>query len=417
MLLVLFSISFSIQPGWAGETDVLIEKLVEKGILTQSEANELLKETKKEAAKEKAEIEEVAKEAAKKEKVKLPKWVERVKLKGDLRLRYEHNNTDGAENRDRGRFRYRLGVESKVLDQVKLGFGLASSGTDRGVDGGDPRSRNTSFDSTFSSKIVTIDYAYAQYTPAKWATLWGGKIKNPLYRPMDLLWDSDITPEGAAGKGDWRVAPNLDLVFTPTFYLLEEESGTTKDPYMYAMEGAVRWKITDKMPLTFATTYYGFKNLKGATLKFPGKGNEKVGGAYVFEYDSLALQGRLGWHDVFGVLPYLSFFGQYIKARDTTDQDLGWLAGLVFGHQKVKRFAQWLIRWDYRRLEQEAWLDALPDADFYTPSNTNSKGWELLLQLGLAKNTTIQANYYQTENILGPNLDQKILQLDVQWKF
>ena len=35
MLLVLFSISFSIQPGWAGETDVLIKKLVEKGILNQ----------------------------------------------------------------------------------------------------------------------------------------------------------------------------------------------------------------------------------------------------------------------------------------------------------------------------------------------------------------------------------------------
>ena len=65
MLLVVFSISFSTQPGWAGETDVLIEKLVEKGILTQSEANELLRETKREAAKEKAEIEEVAKKAAK----------------------------------------------------------------------------------------------------------------------------------------------------------------------------------------------------------------------------------------------------------------------------------------------------------------------------------------------------------------
>ncbi len=415
MLLVLFSISFSIQPGWAGEVDVLIEKLVEKGILTQSEANELLKETKKEAAKEKAEIEEVAKETAKKQRVKLPKWVKKMKFKGDFRLRYENNETDGAETRTRGRYRYRLGVESKVLDPVKLALGIASGPAN-------PRTTNQSMDETFSSKNVTIDYAYAQYTPAKWATLWGGKFPNPLYRPMDLLWDSDIRPEGAAAKGGWRVAPNIDLLFTPAFYILEEESGTTKDPYMYAIEGGVLWKITDKMPLTFAATYYGFENLKGATLKFPGSGNAKVGTApnqrYVFDYDSVALQGRFGWHDVFGVLPYLSLFGQYIKADDTTDEDKGWLAGFVIGHQKVKKFAQWMIRWDYRRLEKEAWLDALPDSDFYPSNDTNSKGWELLLQFGLAKNTMIQANYYQTEMILGtPNPEQKLLQLDVQWKF
>jgi hypothetical protein len=407
MLLVVFSISFSTQPGWAGETDVLIEKLVEKGILTQSEANELLRETKREAAKEKAEIEEVAKKAAK--KIKLPKWVEKLKLKGDLRLRYEYNDTDLAETRTRGRVRWRLQGKAKVVDKVKVGFGLASGGDD-------PRSTNQSFDNTFSSKGVRLDLAYAEYKPAKWATLWGGKFKNPLFRPRDLIWDGDINPEGVAAKGDWRVAPNFNLIFTPAFYVLEELSGTTKDIYMYAMEGGVRWKITDKMPLTLTGTYYSFDNLKGTNVSFPGDSNTRVGGNLMFEYDSVHLQGRLEIHDV-GPLPYLSVYGQYIKADEPPDEDKGWLAGALIGTKKVKKFGDWRLRWDYRRLERDAWLDAFPDSDFYG-GDTNAKGWELLGMLGVAKNTVLQANYYQTENILGtPVVEQKLLQFDLVLKF
>lgn len=66
-LLGILLVSFNIQPVCAGEVDILIKKLVEKGILTQSDAQELLKETQKETAKEKAETKEAAREVAKKE--------------------------------------------------------------------------------------------------------------------------------------------------------------------------------------------------------------------------------------------------------------------------------------------------------------------------------------------------------------
>ncbi len=53
-------ISFNIQTVWAGKVDILIKKLVEKKILSESEAKELINEIQKEDDIEKAEIKKVA---------------------------------------------------------------------------------------------------------------------------------------------------------------------------------------------------------------------------------------------------------------------------------------------------------------------------------------------------------------------
>ena len=96
---------------WAGEVDVLINKLVEKGILSQPEATHLLMDMQKEGAREKNVAKEIATEAAKEETktsmVQIPKWVDKIKLKGDLRFRYqdEDKDDDGRPSRQRWRVR------------------------------------------------------------------------------------------------------------------------------------------------------------------------------------------------------------------------------------------------------------------------------------------------------------------------
>ena len=84
LILATFLMTFGVGQPWAGEVDVLINKLVEKGMLSISEAQELLTEMQKENDRQKADIKQVAVQAAKEEakttKVKLPKWVERIKL-------------------------------------------------------------------------------------------------------------------------------------------------------------------------------------------------------------------------------------------------------------------------------------------------------------------------------------------------
>ena len=80
----LFMVSLGNGPTYAGEVDILINKLVEKGILSRSEASALIQDMQKEGARQKEELKAVATEAAKEEAkasaVQLPKWVEKMKF-------------------------------------------------------------------------------------------------------------------------------------------------------------------------------------------------------------------------------------------------------------------------------------------------------------------------------------------------
>ncbi|RZB32197.1 MAG: hypothetical protein SRB2_04464, partial [Desulfobacteraceae bacterium Eth-SRB2] len=62
-------------PVWAGETDVLIDILEKKGILTPQEAREVLSEIQIQKDKKKAPVKEVESSG-----FKLPKWVENTKV-------------------------------------------------------------------------------------------------------------------------------------------------------------------------------------------------------------------------------------------------------------------------------------------------------------------------------------------------
>ncbi|MCA9401696.1 MAG: putative porin, partial [Candidatus Omnitrophica bacterium] len=168
----------------AGEIDLLLDKLVEKGVLSSVEASIIADETKQ----------EVSKDVATGKSYAVPEWVQKMKFKGDIRIRhqYERRHND-SEPRNRGRVRLRFGVEADVIEKVKVGFGLATGGTD-------PRSTNQTFQNTFDSPDIRLDYAYAQYAPIQEVTVVAGKFprKDYLWAPTDLLWDGDINPEGGS---------------------------------------------------------------------------------------------------------------------------------------------------------------------------------------------------------------------------
>ena len=94
----------------AAEVDVLINKLVEKGLLTKEEATQLLNQMQKEEVRQENTIKQTAEKAAK-ETVqkeaksggwdKVPSWVNRIHFKGDFRLRYQYQDIDLEMNRDR----------------------------------------------------------------------------------------------------------------------------------------------------------------------------------------------------------------------------------------------------------------------------------------------------------------------------
>jgi hypothetical protein len=420
VLVALLSFSFLAPTALAGNEDIIIEKLVEKGVLSNSEAEELRKEIGKEE-----------------KEVKIPKWVEKVNFKGDLRLRYQGQQRDNADgttgvSRDRGRFRLRAAFEADVNPQWKAGFGIAS-GSD------DPRSTNQTLDNTFDSPDLRIDLAYAQYQPVDWLTGIGGKFKNPFWQPKDLTWDGDIRPEGLALKFKFDSSDNLEWFFTPTFFIVDELSGSSSDPIIWALQAGVNWKFTDNMYLKFAPAYYSTDNFKGNAFPNRGRVGNNLGnttddgtdtGLYVSDYKVLAIDTEIGL-GLSGPVPFIAVFGQYIQSdfddadrpvafRQGDDLNTGWLVGFKFGHKKVKELWQWQAKYNYRLLEKDAWPDFLPDSDFYGGS-TNAKGSEFEFTLGLHKNLTLGVDYYISEidkTLVGEgNREENLLQVDLVLKW
>lgn len=386
------------------QVDALIEKLVDKGILTRQEAIGLKAEI--------AEDEKIVREEGLKQS--LPSWVRDTKLKGDFRVRYQWEKRKGTNNsteRDRGRMRLRAGLETKVNDQIKVHFGLASGGTD-------PRSTNQTFENTFELKDIRLDYAYAEYTPFKWATLFGGRIKNPIWEPGDMLWDTDIHPEGVSGKFKWKLTPNLEPYMNTALFLLDENSSTA-DPAMYVFQPGLKWKISDGLDLNLATTYYGFKKVGTATLNHNTNNNTAVinGGG---DFNSISPTIELGIKEPFSglglPLPYLAFFGEYINNLDAKQSQNGYMGGLRLGHKKVKDKGQWQLRYTYTLLGTYAWPDVFPDSDRYS-GRTGIRGHEVLLTYGLGKNWNLELDYYRTNLTSTPDKTENLFQADLNFKF
>ncbi len=393
---------------WAGETDVLIEVLEKKGILTPQEAKEVLSEIQAENNKEKATVKEVESS-----EFKLPKWVENTKVKGDFRFRYQYQDTDehgvDKESRDRWRMRWRFGIETEVNERWKTGFRLASGG-------GDPRSRNLTLTDTFDTSDVQLDLAYAQFDPNKHWSLAAGKFKNPLWKTKDLLWDSDINPEGISVKFLNYKINQFELFVTSGFYVLEEFKSDTSDPWLGLIQAGAKTKLSDNLYLKFAGAFYSFQDLKGNSFEyFSGTNSTDAGGNLIYDYDAFGVDAELGIK-LSGLVPFVGVFGQYVDS-DASRNDVGYLAGFKFGHKKVKKFGQWQVKYNYRRLEQDAWPDFLPDSDFYD-GETDVQGNEIEFKFGLAKNVTIGLDYYKAEPIdRKPSIQEDILQLDLVLKY
>jgi len=419
ILFFLFTVAmvsaWSTPPVWSGKVELLVEKLVEKKILSQEEAQEIIKELAEEEEREKAETVKEVKDAITKGEngvtlVKVPEWVSKMQFTGDFRLRYEMIDREDRPDRYRGRYRVRAGIETEIVDKVKVAFGLATGSSD-------PRSTNQSMTDSFETPDIRLDYAYAEYTPFTWAKLVGGKMKNPIWRPADLLWDSDIRPEGGAASFNWDLHSNFNLFANVGVWIIDERSGDQQDPFMYFLQPGFNWKITDKFNLKTAAAFYGFNNIEDTTLDHSSETNTLRDGVLRYDYDSLGLGAELGFNPPANTgIPYFALLGEYIKNTDPSDNNQGFLAGWKLGHKKVKEKGQWQAKYMYRRLERDAWLDIFPDSDCYS-GETDTRGHEAIVKYGLNKHVVFGLDYYYSEKLHGRSRSENKLQVDMEFKF
>ncbi len=394
---------------YAGEVDILLQKLVEKGILSPGEAQQIGTETK----------EQVKKEIAQGKYSSLPAWVQNTKLKGDLRLRFqnlhEKNASDISKDTTIGRIRMRLGLESKVNDKLKVGVGIATGS-------GDPRSTNITFGSYSTKKGIYLDYAYAKYNPLYWLNLTGGKmlLNDVLWEPTDLIWDTDITPEGGVIGFDKKLNPKTSLFMKTGAMVLVDDTSTTSGAMAYLVQPGITYAFNDNLSLKGAVTYEYFQTKDTVASNYSKGQNTKKGTSYVYNYSDISPALELSVKDPFkGIglnVENLKFFGEYVNNLAVSDKNTGFSCGFQFGNEKIEKWGDWQARYIYAMLAKDSVLDVLPDSDRLS-GKTGMRSHEASINFGVAKNTSIGVDIYRSWSLVGAKAPETLVQVDWNMKF
>ena len=248
--------------------DPLLKLLVKKGVVSEQEAVSLQAEYTAMKAKPAAAAQPTARTQPAPRK---PAWSERIKMAGDLRLRYEGFDQAGkfdGGRRDRMRLRLRFGLKAKVTERLHLGIGLRSGNPD------DPVSDNQTLDGGFSKKELNIAEAFLDYRVSDTLSVIGGKFApKKLWHVSDMQWDDDVVVEGAmerfrfVGNGDAWKGLDIDL-----YQYVLEESKTSSDAYLLGGQIRPHFRVAEHQTVSFGAGFDSYsKPDKVAALTLSGK--------------------------------------------------------------------------------------------------------------------------------------------------
>lgn len=391
---------------FAGEVDVLVQKLTEKGILSELEAQTILAETK----------EDVKKQLKEGKLDSVPAWVQNTKFSGDLRLRFETRRLEQIPATDdnyhnRTRFRFRYGFETKVNSNIKVGARIAT-GSDAS-----PVSTNVTLDDAFEKKSIWLDLAYLEYKPTKKIDLKfiGGKMKNPFWDVGEgMIFDSSVNPEGGVVQFNrsFVMSRAVDTFLNLGAFPLATSSSKNISPVLYGLQGGLSTFILNRK-ITTAVACYDFSDIKGAryydifstdgsaVTQFRDEGYETntlsaaSAGRFVYNYRVLDINAEVPILDldILGKTMGLTLKGEFIKnVAEDAKKDSGYVFGFDLGEAKDP--GTWGLGYNYRKILADATIDALNDSlRGSSQGGTNVKGHTFSLQYAPLKNTVLAFEY------------------------
>ncbi|TMA68038.1 MAG: hypothetical protein E6J69_08610 [Deltaproteobacteria bacterium] len=384
------------------------------------QAEEEIRELKGQVQQQKAigqatqkQVEQTAEEAKTaaaeaKKGVELPDWTKRTTIFGDVRARHEgfyhqpHQKTQVVTARNRERLRARLGVRVAFSDEL--------SATIRGASGdpNNPISPNEDLGGNFTRKHFNLDWAYLTFAPGASfgirpgaASITLGKFPNPIFRVGEMVFDEDLSPEGAS----------------ETFQLLDKPMGALDQVKVHGLQ----WTFTE---ISNKEDGWMFGGQVNPTLHFGNVQLEAGVGQFWWLNSDLIAQAlttnksltntNLLDKDAKGTTTgYLSGFNQ-----SSADDAHGWQAGVRLGQPKVR--GDWSIYGLYEHIGQEAAISAFTYSDFGS-GGTNLEGPVVGAEYQLLNPFTVSVRNHFTNFINRPagmtNPTLSRLQLDALVKF
>jgi len=412
---------------FAADSGPLIELLVRKGVLDDQEAEELRTELAKDFASNTSAG-----------KLNLGSHLTEFKLGGDVRLRHQVETQapqNGTVSNERTRERFRFRLNGDVMMQKGWGAGFALE-TAPAADSG-----NQTFDNGNNDYNIYLARAYVSWRPnLNWMFV-GGKQRNPFYT-TDMIWDSDINPQGLTELHTRFLAGKDTLEFRASQIIMDDNNETGigrngRDAWLFVQQAVyTHWfgrdaigNIVNSFVVAPGFMVYNDSVLSGFDNETPFNGS--TDGLAVF-----TMPGEVNWVGVNGAGTSLKFYWDFaynleaerrvrrVYGLATAEKDAtAWLAGVGYAFGSGKVAGDYSIRLDYRRVGLGSVDVNLSDSD-WAFGRVNQQGWKLGLAYNLTDWANVNATYFYTtdirETLTAPvaNLDHsQILQLDLVVKF
>ena len=381
------------------------------------------------------------------------KWFKGFKHSGDFRLRYEAQNeqhNSALNDRNRFRFRLRYQVEKDLYDDFKVGFRLASGPTTSPAVGsenlGGITSTNQTFDNNFDMKAISIDKAWATYTP-EWAKvgpikrleITGGKWKNPFEEGSSLMiWDRDVTPEGLyeklVVKGLKTEHLDTDITATAGQMILEEGSGSLHDDAeLWAFQGGFKHKIQldgveSPVEVKNLVSYYNFSDFTRTGNFQASNGNFTCSGGTTLcagDFDILEIYNEIGF-SLFGLPKTVVFSDLAWNVKEMTPsagtnlgagQNGSYGMGAKIG--KAKKKGTWQAGYEYYNIEANSVPGVFSDSDF---GHADRRGSVIRFGYALTDNLVLNSSMFFTNRLSTDSIagrgdnERKLFQVDLVWK-
>ncbi|NTU97050.1 MAG: hypothetical protein HGA62_04450 [Chlorobiaceae bacterium] len=334
--------------------------------------------------------------------------------KGDIRYRYQsdladYDSIDGENSRDRHRLRVRIGVYPWINEELSAGVQLSSGGTET-------TSRNESLDDAFIADTILLNEAFIDYHPMWFdgnvnIILGKRSVGSTLVTVNDLVWDSDLTFEGATlqyGKdGFGKEKDGLNAV--AGYYFLKEEKVVSpddaKDAYLFAGQLGYKTEVSD-IRVMLGVGYYDYINFN----KSYSSGNPfKNAVNYIQkDFNIVEIFGNVGGQ-ITETLPW-KITAQYAfntasqadwptvgpnTGIDDSKRD-SYLVELMVGD--AKQPGQWSLYGDYVYIERDA-MTAFTDSDRFDGLGTDLEGFKIGLVYHLVQNLTLGFTYFNFQQI------------------
>ena len=342
----------------------------------------------------------------------IPDWIYTLKWSGDFRYRHEYIDNDNAtSDRTRNRIRARLGLMATLDDEWDVAVRVATGSSDTAT------STNQTLDDTFEQKDLWLDRAYADYHPRTIDNLniTMGKIPNPFYQTggNQLIWDSDVNPEGGAAKYNFDINDELTVYLNGGVFWVDERAAAS-DASLMGIQGYAKNMFDDGTSLTSGVSYYNFGNVQGKTLTGSAGLLGNSGTApMTYRYDYDLVEGFVDYGFKYGDMPMLVYANYIDNIAAANNKNDAYSIGVRVN--KAKDPGSWEFGYQYHRVESDSVLSAINDADPFD-GVVGVTGHRYGLKYQLTKSIQAGVSFFDDDMISDDDDCQK-LQFDMLFKF